>query len=183
MKKCAIPILIGFLFLLTGCASQEDLRPKRDCPIEQLLLDQSDYPPNTIIDSVHSPIAEEPLESAGLSAYPMNSWTNQMVIRFFSIANAIAKYEKVQETIFNPNEVVDSWKTPLVLGLDNLSASHYQIACGNVISFGKRCYMIGQYEEYFMFFRADVPGKGLTYEMYRDLILRIDNEMKACLNR
>ena len=106
-----------------------------------------------------------------------------MVIRNFSTDNAVDKYEKTQEIIFNPNEVFGSWETPSVLVMDNLSANHHEIACGNVNSFGKRCYMIGQYEEYFVFFRADVPGKGLTYEMYRDLILRIGHEMEACLNQ
>lgn len=43
--------------------------------------------------------------------------------------------------------------------------------------------MIAQYEEYYVFFRADVPLKGVSYEMFRDWILKIDAEMSACLNQ
>jgi hypothetical protein len=136
MRQLKISILMGFLFVLTSCANQEDLRPKRECPIEKLLLDKSDYPPDTILDSVHSPIAEEPLESAGLSAYPKDSWTGQLVIRHFSIEIAVNRYEETQKTIFHPNEVFGSWETPAALNLDYLAANRHNIACGNVNSFG-----------------------------------------------
>lgn len=183
MRNFSFLILISFLFLISGCASKEDLRPKRDCPIEQLLLDQNDYPPGTILDSIRSPIAEKPLESAGVSAYPKDSWASQMVIRYLSIDRATEEYEGSLKRIFDPREVFGSWETPPILDLNNLSVNHHNISCGNVNSFGKRCYMIAQYEEYYVFFRADVPLKGVSYEMFRDWILKIDAEMSACLNQ
>jgi hypothetical protein len=175
--------ILGFLVVLTGCAVKEDLRPKRDCPIEQLLLDQSDYPPDSIFDTIDSPIADKPLESAGQSAYYQNSWTDQTVVRYFSNDNATAEYEKVQKIIFDSDEVVGSWEIPPVLNLNNISADRFEFACGNVVSFGNRCYIIGQYEEYYVFFRADISGKGVTQEIFRDLVLRIDEEMSSCLDR
>jgi len=182
MKKYfVLCFLFGFLLLLTGCAIQEDLRPERDCVIEELLLDQSDYPQNTILNNVISPIAEKPLESAGQSANYNNSATFQETVRYFSNENAVAEYDKVQKIVFDPDEIVGLWETPPILDLGNLSADRHEIACGNVVSFGKRCYMIGQYEEYYVFFRADISSKGVTHEIFRDLVLRIDDEMSACL--
>lgn len=175
--------LVGFMLFLAGCTSKEDLRPERNCPIKELLLGQSDYPLETIFNDVRSPIAEMPLESAGGSANYHNSATSQEIVRYFSSDNAIKEYDKIQKIVFGPDEVVGSWETPPILDLDNLSADSHEIACGNIVSFGNRCYMIGQYEEYYVFFRADISGKGVTHELFRDLVLRIDDEMNSCLNR
>jgi hypothetical protein len=182
-KRLVIYFVFGSFLILAGCAGQEDLRPKRDCPVKQLLLDQSDYPPDAVFDTIDSPIADKPLESAGQSAYYKDSWTDQTVVRYFSNDNAIAEYDKAQKIVFDPDEVVGLWETPPILNLENLSADRLDIACGNVISFGKRCYMIGQYEEYYVFFRADISGNGITHEIFRDLILKIDDRMSACLNQ
>lgn len=184
MKKLNLRYLIfGSLLVLVGCASIENISVERDCPIKELLLDQTDYPPDSIFDTIDSPIADKPLESAGQSAYYKDSWTDQTVVRYSSIDNAIAEYDKVQKIVFDPDEVSGTWETPPILALDNFSADRHEIACGNVVSFGNRCFMIGQYEEYYVFFRADISGKGVTHELFRDLVLRIDEEMSACLVR
>jgi hypothetical protein len=181
-KRFVLCFIFGFFLFLAGCASKTDLRPQRDCPIKELLLDQSDYPPDSVFDTIDSPIADKPLESAGQSAYYKNSWTDQTVVRYYSNDNAIAEYEKVQKIVFDPREVVGSWKIPPVLGFNNLSLDRYEIACGNVISFGERCYMIGQNEEYYIFFRANISNDGVTYELFRDLVLKIDNEVASCVD-
>ena len=182
-KRYVLYLIFGFLLVLTGCAGKEDLRPKRDCPIKQLLLDQSDYPSSSIFDTIDSPIADKPLESAGQSAYYQDSWTDQTVVRYFSSDNAIAEYDKVQKIVFDSDEIIGLWETPSGLDLSNLSADRHEIACGNVVSFGKRCYMIAQYEEYYVFFRADISNNGVTRELFRDLVLKIDDEVSSCVNR
>jgi hypothetical protein len=184
MKKSVIRFLIfGTLLILIGCTSQKDLRPKRDCPIKQLLLDQSDYPSDSIFDTIDSPISDKPLESAGQSAYYQDSWTDQTVVRYFSSENAIAEYDKMQEIVFAPDEVIGKWEIPSILTFSNISADQYRIACGNVLSFGDRCYMIGQYDEYYVFFRANISSHGITHDIFRDLVLKIDDEMATCLDR
>lgn len=156
MKKPFLSFFIfGFLFLLTACSAKNISRPQRECPIEKLLLNQSDYPPDSIFDAINSPIAEKPIESAGQSAYYRDGWTDQIVIRYSRLENAIAEYDQEQKIVFDPDEVIRSWEIPPVfLGMNSISANKYQIACGNVISFGYRCYMIGQYEEYYVFFQS-----------------------------
>lgn len=175
--------LLGFALFLVSCANQEDLRPKRACPVEELLLSQADYPANTILNDSRLSIADMPLESAGGSANYNNDATTQLVARHFSVDNAIKEYEKTEKIAFGSDEVVGSWETPTILDLKNLSADRHKISCGNIVSFGNRCYMVGQYEEYYVFFRADISAQGINHELFRDLVLKIDEEMSACLGR
>lgn len=182
-KHYVVYFLFGFLSVLTSCIGKEDIKTKRDCPIQQLLLDQSDYPPGAILNEIISPVADKPLESADQSASYLDSGLFQVVIRYFSSENAATEYDDRKKSIFASNEVVGLWETPQILDLGNLSADRLEIACGNVISFGRRCYMIGQYEEYYVLFRADIFSKGITHELFRDAVLRIDDEMSSCLNR
>lgn len=171
---------LGVAFFLISCV--EDKRPKRDCPIEELLLSQSDYPPETIFNNINSPVAEMPLESASISTNYNSNATFQEVARHFATKNAISEFEKVEKIVFNSNKVVGSWEIPSKLELIDLSADIYKIACGNVVSFGNRCYMVGQYEEYYVFFRADISSQGIDHELFRDLVLKIDEEMSSCID-
>jgi hypothetical protein len=175
--------LLGLSLLLLGCTSNEDLRPTRDCPIEELLLSQFDYPPNTILNASRSPIAEKPSESAGGSANYNGDATSQLVARHSSVENAVKEYEKWENIAFDADDVIGIWETPEILKLKEISADRQKIACGNLVSFGKRCYMVGQYEEYFVFFWADISTKGITPELFRDLVISIDEEMASCLSR
>ncbi len=177
-------ILFGLSLLLLGCAiMKEDLRPIRDCPIEELLLDQADYPPNTTVNESRSPIAEKPSVSAGGSANYNGDATSQLVARHSSVDNAVREYEKWAEIAFEVDDVGGLWETPEVLSLRETSASRQKVACGNVVSFGQRCYIVGQYEEYFIFFWADISAEGINQELFRDLVIRIDRDMAACLTR
>jgi hypothetical protein len=151
-----------------------------NCRIDQLLLKQSDYPSGTILDRINSPIAEEPRESAGKSAYYRESWIGEMVVIYPSVVRAREIFESRQASIFDSSEVYGAWETPSSLNLDNLSADQYRISCGNVKSFGNRCFMIGRYEEYFVLFRADISSNGITYEIFRDLILKINEQIDSC---
>ena len=182
-KRFRLYLALGFLIILAGCAGQKDLMPERDCPIEQLLLDQSDYPSDTVFDAINSPIAEEPRESASQSAYYKQGWLGEIVIRYSSTDRANKAFIKHKESVFHPNEVYGSWDTPPILSLDNLSTDRHEIACGNVRNFGKRCIMVGQYREYFVLFSADVSDLAVTHELVRDLILKIDKKMSPCLDR
>jgi hypothetical protein len=172
----------GFAFILLGCFAK-DLRPERDCPIEELLLSQADYPSDTILNESRSQIAEFPLESAGGSANYHGGGTSQLVARFSSVKNAKKEYEKWEKIAFDSDDVIGSWGTPAALVLNNLSADRYKIACGNLVSFGNRCYVVGQYEEYFVFFWADISAKGITPELFQDLVIKIDEKMTSCLSR
>lgn len=108
---------------------------------------------------------------------------DEMVISYPSADRAREKLDERQGAIFHPSEVHGEWEVLPVSNLNDLSADQYKIACGNVVSFGKRCYLIGQYEEYYVFFRADISNDGITREMFRDLVLKIDNRMSACINQ
>lgn len=184
MKKFLFLLLIVFLLLLTGCASKKTSRPERNCPIAQLLLDEEDYPEGTKFDTIDSPIGgDRPLSSAGQSAYYQESWVDQNVERYSFIEDAVEQYDQTSKRVFASDDIVGVWEIPPILILDNLSANRHEVGCATDETLGYRCYMIGQYEEYFVFYRVNIEPYGITHELYRDLVLKIDAEMASCLMR
>jgi hypothetical protein len=155
----------------------------QNCRIDQLLLDQSNYPSDTIFDDINSPIAEEPRESASRSVYYHENWIGEIVIRYPSIERANEIFRRRTKSVFHPAEVYGLWETPPEISLSDLSADQYEIACGDVKNFGKRCIMIGQYEEYFVMFNMDISNDDVSRELFRDLVLKIDDRMSACVSQ
>ena len=182
MKKLFF-LAVGIGILFTSCNPANNDTDKAYCPVEQLLLDQSDYPSGTILNVINSPIDEKPKESASRTANYNANGAGQIVIRYATTDKTLLEYNEWKKSVFAPSEVYGSWEMPSTFSGINLNADRYQIACGNVISFGNRCFMIGQYEEYYVFFRADISGTGITHGLFRDLVLKIDNEMSSCLDR
>jgi len=183
MNKLFLILSASGLLFLTSCNSNSASIDQQYCTTTQLLLEQSDYPSETIFDEINSPIAEEPLESASRSVYYRENWIGEIVIRYPSIDRAHEVFAKRQESIFNPKEVDGLWETPSELRLENISADQYEIACGNVRNFGDRCIMIGQYKEYIVLFNVDVSNNDMTHEMIRDLALKIDSRVSACVDQ
>lgn len=184
MKKLNILLYIaGSLFFLTSCNAQSVAIDTQNCPVDQLLLDQSDFPSGTILNIIHSPIDEKPKESASRSANYQDDPLGQIVIRYATTDKTLVEYNEWNKSVFSSSEVYGSWEIPATFSEISLKADHYQIACGNVISFGNRCLMVSQYQEYLVFFSADISNRGVTHELFRDLVLRIDEKMSSCLGR
>lgn len=185
MKKIYFLLSVSVVLVLTAsCNTDNDATKKGSCSIENLLLEPDDYPSGTIINDINSPIDEKPNESASRTANFNSDAIGQIVIRFSSTDRTSEEYQLHQKSIFENDEVIGSWDTPSVfLEMPDLSANSQEIACGNVRSFGNRCFMIGQYEEYFVLFSADISDAGVTHELFRDLVLKIDKKMSSCLDR
>jgi hypothetical protein len=181
-KLYVLVIALGFLTLLTSCRINEASSSETSCQVEQLLLQETDYPANTVFEKIQSQLYGEPKESVAQTAYYYNSWMSESAIRYASRQRAAEIFDKYEKVIFAPSEVIGSWETPSIFpDEDSLVFENYEIACGNVVSFGNRCYMIGQYEKYYVFFRADIFNDGITHEMFRDLVLKIDERMSDCV--
>ena len=88
-----------------------------------------------------------------------------------------------QSHTFNPNKVYYGWEAPSSLEADDISANQYEIGCGNVKNFGNRCILLAQYEEYVILLSVDISSNGVTPELFRDLVLKIDDRMTSCLNQ
>lgn len=187
MKKKIFYLLglfVGLLFL-TSCVSNNVIRPERDCPITKLLLDESSYPTGINLNEVVSPVSEQPDESAGQTGNYLGSLVFQNVIRYQSNEKAAERYDKWMNIAFKKTSLrIGSWETPALISVDVSSATQIYIACGDMEYSGYRCKMIGQYEEYFVYFVSDIiPDYGVSHEIFRDLVLEIDNQMASCLNQ
>lgn len=185
MKKKHLFLFSGFsLFVILSIYGISWIFNNREyCSVEQLLLRESEYPQNTIFDIALSPIDEKPKESISRSSYYNESWIGEVVIKYKSINKAYEIFVDHQSSIFDPSKVYDVWKTPLRLGEDKISADQYKSGCGDTKYFGNRCIFLGRYGEYIVIFNVDIYSNGITQELFRDLVVKIDEEMSACLSR
>lgn len=170
--------LIVFAFLFTGCDQET---PLRDCPIETLLLVESDFPDGTFVDDPSSPVAEHPIESAGITASYSDDLIFHLVGRYPSNYSASKEYSKSLARTYKGKDA-ETWKRPAELSFISSVAQQFAAACGN--SIGKyQCRMFGQYEEYYVFFFAYISDKGITLESFQTLTQKIDLKMTQCLQK
>jgi hypothetical protein len=182
MKKKII--LLAILISLLICSTyflKKYIESQNNCQITQLLLDESDYPTGTTFDVIRSPIDEKPRESASRSSYYLDSWIRENVIMYRSTEKAYEIYIEQRDARFDLSEIYDEWKIPLRSGVDDVLANHYHSGCGNVKNMGYRCIFLAQYEKYIVILSIDVSNNGITEELFRDLVMKMDEEMFACL--
>jgi hypothetical protein len=163
--------------LLSACTPA---LPARKCAAVSMLLTQADYPTGTILnDSDTSPIAGMPRESAGFTASYGDSLIYHVVGRYKSIDSA-KSYFQVRLGTFSTTKYEGPWEIPAELTYSSRIAQQYRVACGKV---GQeyQCRMIGQYEEYYVFFFAYITDNGVTFDILNDLLEKIDARMEMCL--
>jgi hypothetical protein len=173
----------GLLVILASCTGDIANIPERYCSITELLLEPSDYPDGINLGEINSPLAEQPAESAGQSGNYLGSLIFQNVIRYKSEDRAVEQYDEWKQTAFRENSLkAGSWEAPSIVAMNGFSANQIHIACGNTIT-GEECRMIGQYEEYFVYYAVDtLPEYGISQEVFLDLVVKIDNRISSCIN-
>lgn len=179
MKK--IYCLIIFLltaFLLASCDMQS--RPDRDCKVSELLLNEFDFPAETIVNQISSPIAEQPEESSGRTASYFDDLMYHEVSRYLSREGAQKKFDKRLKLAFEEDNHEGPWEIPSGFSYTSSIANQFYVACGNVGT-KYQCRMIGQYEEYYVFFFSYMSEQGMNLEIYQGLLQKIDDKMGQCL--
>lgn len=174
-KICFIVPFVAFLLVSCGLA-----RPSSECDIKDMLLNENDLPARTIMNNISSPIAEMPNESAGFSASYVNSPIYHEIGRYLSINGAEGKFLERLDLYFKGNDYRGPWQLPAEISYISPLAQQYHVACGNI---GEKyqCRMIGQYDEYYVFFFAYISDNGITLEIFQDLLMKIDSHMAQCL--
>lgn len=184
MKKFLYVLgFFGLFLFLTGCKDDSINRPNNICPITDLLLSQYDYPNGINLGEIISPVAEQPRESADQSGNYQGSLLFQNVIRYKSRAKAAERFNEWKQIAFNDKSLTrGSWEVPPVITTNNFSANKIYVACGNTGT-GNVCRMIGQYDEYFVYyFVYIVPNYGVSQEMFLDFLSKLDTRINACVN-
>lgn len=169
------------MYVFAGCqfVNPTPTLPARTCAIEDLLLADNEFPEGFIADSIGSPLAEMPEESAGRTAGYSHDLFYQKVGRYSSLLNASRKYEEQYDLSFAPRNDVE-WVHPDRIQYTSPTANQYHIAC-DTISKEYQCRMIGQYEEYFVFSFAYISESGISFEIYQDILQKIDEKMSECI--
>ncbi|MBV6467484.1 MAG: hypothetical protein PGMFKBFP_02846 [Anaerolineales bacterium] len=165
-------------FLLSSCNSQN--RPIRDCQIGELLLSDMDFPSGTFVDPISSPVSEYPEESAGRTAVFSDDLIYHVVGRYLSSDGAQRKFADSFDLAFDDNKYEGPWAAPSGFSYTSSIANQFYVACGNTGT-KHQCRMIGQYEEYYVFFFSYVSDSGMNITIYQDLLDKIDDKMAQCL--
>lgn len=171
----------GLLLFFASCTDNNIDRPEELCLITELLLQPSEYPDGTNLGDINSPVAEQPVESAGQSGNYLGSLIFQNVIRYNSEGKAVERYDEWKQAAFRKSSLkTGSWEVPSILVMNNFLANRIHIACGYTNN-GNVCRMIGQYEEYFVYFFAyTLPDYGISQDTFLDLVTKIDKRINSC---
>ena len=165
-KSIYIIILFSMVLLLTACL--ED-RPIRDCPIRELILNDSEFPVGTAFDDISSPMSNFPIESAVRTVSYKQDLNNHMIARYKSPKQAERVFFTSFEHTFDVDNYRGPWVTPKEISYTSPIADQYHIACSPIRS-EYQCRMIGQYEEYYVFFSSYLSEGGMTFGLMEDLL-------------
>lgn len=181
MYKRMCVLLLGLALMLISCSEfpAQDIQTKRNCPIETLILDEKLLPENTFAEKLHSPSTDEPSESASRSFYYAPDSIYHLVVRYDLPKLAKERFVRWSKSAFDVDEHMGPWEVPSGVNSVSVSADEYQIGCGiahNVY----QCRMIATYDEYFVYFKADVSEKGITLHTVEELVRAIDDRMTEC---
>lgn len=168
--------LIGLLF--TACG----VRASSNCSIEDLLLNASNFPVNTIVNDISSPVAEYPEESAGITASYNQDLIYHLVGRYPSGNISGNRFKQSLVLYFGRDSNDQPWNKPVELSFNSLISQQYAAACG--IKWGKyQCRMIGQYDEYYVFFFSYISEQGVNIGTFQEFLQQIDEKFAQCLNK
>lgn len=175
-KKLYLCFLIACL--LVACVF---VLPERNCEVGSMLLSEGDFPVGTIVNSDRSSVAEMPEESAGFTADYGGSAMYHVIGRYPTISIAENEFEKKRELYFVQTEYEGPWETPPEVHHVSSIFQKYHVACGEKLHGKYQCLMIGQYDEYYVFFFAYISDNGVTFDILNDLLQKIDARMEQCL--
>jgi hypothetical protein len=171
-------ILVLVLFL-TACGPKS---PSRYCSIRELLLNESDFPAESIVNEISSPVAEYPEASAGITASYKKDLMFHLVSRYPTKIVSSKKFDENLELYFREVDHGQSWEKPIGFNIISSIADQYIVACG--ISLGKyQCRMMGQYEDYYVLFFSDITDQGVDLVIFQELLQKFDQKMALCLLR
>jgi len=182
-KRWTITVLSSFLIMqLSGCIRCFKV-PPGPCPIDNLLLSQSDLPTTIFTETGSRSATGAParvgIEKIGTSfSSATQGGLNQAIYRFLDLDDAQREILEIIQYEFNTQTSAE-W-SDLTLGI-SLHANLYKAACKVVRSKFLFCRYVAQYDIYLMDFDADLIA--LNLKDFIGMIQLIDQKAVRCLEQ
>jgi hypothetical protein len=158
--------------------------PPAPCPIQELLLDVSNFPnedwQETGSRSERSAPVRMGIEKIGTSFSDPNDGTLQQAYRFESEQQARSAYREEVESWFTPAEHEMEWATPQEMENLAVNADQYRVGCNDLKSGGReQCQYVAQYGPYILLLFGGM--RSLSYDDFIGLVNEVDQRATNCL--
>lgn len=188
------PMMFLVLFLLIisglgGCGGWSikfttPVVPPAPCPIEDLLLDVSEFPGNDWEETGSRSVRGAPVMMGigriGTAFSTTNGGATQEVYRFEDERKARRALINDTASWFIPSAYETEWETPKELENLTITPREYRIGCNdNKHGGSEQCQYVAQYGPYVIVFFAHM--RALTYGNFINLVNEIDQRATRCL--
>jgi len=188
-KRIAFLLLSLFMLLWSGACLPQEHPPKRSFAIQELLIDESAFPPGWSVSTAGPrPPAKAPLghyesiESTELFFYVYGGSAFEEIHRFSSVQGAAREFRRKRDLEFAKREIDTPWVVPPELSYQSPAANQFYLACATQGGI-PMCRAIGQYEEYFVKFNTHMSPDFMTHADLERVLKAIDERMASYLGR
>ena len=176
--KSAIFLGVFMVVFITGCYNPN--QQLATCQLEYLLVDEMFFPKGAEVGEITSPLPEGTAKSAGRTIYLGKGVANHDIYPYATSQRALGEFLHYQQDPTFSIAPDEQWQIPKELTKLNLTANQYDLACGLQHNI-RICKMIALYNNYFVFFSAQIYPDELTMSDLSSILLEIDRRMVLCL--
>lgn len=192
--RANIFMIITICLILCGCdLISTKSAPRTNCNLESLIADVTYFPKNTYKDDLISPIpgsanqSMNPRSALMFFTYPSRGvHASQLINQWDDVAQARAKYARESDYLYiNDQRLKSPWVTPQQIEFSKSHASEYKVACADLEGIAKpkyRCQLVARYDDYIVWFDADIDPADMSLDHYKNIIYDIDKRFTQCLN-
>ncbi len=183
------PLIVVTMFLGIvgyGCLCHQCSQPKGPCPIDTLLITQSQLPGN-IWESGGAPSADMASSEVGVEKIGVAFFTSsqggisQQIYRFLDLDEPLQYYNRSVSGWYSQRKDETKWLTPDDLRDLPVAADRYDLRCSNSLHTGvENCWYFAQYTSYVVELNATTLV--ISHEQLSGLIIEIDQRILQCLS-
>jgi hypothetical protein len=172
---CTTCTLFTGQYLSNGCFWWE-CAPERDFHVLDLEIPISLFPEGASTDHLTIPADNTfgEIEGGYQSVYMGYRIAYYDIYRFPRVKEAISRFDRDKKSMVN-RETDEAWEVPNNLTFSSATADDLYIACG-YWSIVYRCKMTARYQEYVIFFNADINDQ-MTFANFEKVITYIDKQV------
>lgn len=165
-------------YFLNGCLLWECV-PKRNFHVLDWEIPANLFPEGATTDHITTPSeGTGEIEAGFQTIYVGHGIAIYDIYRFPRIQKAISQFDHDKKDMVD-NETGEAWMVPDRITFSSATADDLHIACG-YWSERYRCKMIARYQEYIIFFNADINDK-MTFMRFEKILFYLDEQISSRL--